>query len=538
MITRVLRRGARGDDVEQWQLFLIGQELDPGTADGAFGAATLTATVEFQKKNSLDADGVVGRGTLTRALSLGFGSLDDPDDQDEKGPNWPPPPDFRPLTSTTARQGLFGAFRFTASPQPGNREAITLLGDWEAENIVSVTIPQLKGVKGAPSSGTIRCHRLVKDQLAALFAAWERAGVLDRILTWGGSFVPRFIRGSDTTLSNHSFGSAFDINAQWNGFGAEPALVGRKGSVRELVEIANDHGFYWGGHYRRRRDGMHFEVSSIKEFPPSEGVAASFGEEETVLKLPMAREALPGSKFFEQIRGTVGAAREDAIFAAITAGQVPDSLRAFREVTLSAPGSDGKMHAGVIWVLSDYLAVGTDDDAFRVPMYPLTAQRIADACGCHLPTKRLVDVIYAQAGLKLRPQPLPVGPKMTSSDYYYRHHQKIEAQRAGQGAGAIVAGHKKDIVITNRLKWKPKNVAIYGWHQPNGAPIQPLSTVHQNTYVDYSHGVRLIHATMVVDGEDRSVAEVLKDPVLSSLLSDEGPQDSARVPGVEQKAAV
>ena len=45
--------------------------------------------------------------------------------------------------------------------------------------------------------------------------------------------------------------------------GTTPALVGRKGSVRELVEIANANGFYWGGHFTRK-DGMHFEVAQVK----------------------------------------------------------------------------------------------------------------------------------------------------------------------------------------------------------------------------------------------------------------------------------
>ena len=48
----------------------------------------------------------------------------------------------------------------------------------------------------------------------------------------------------------------------WNGLGARPALVGQKGCVRELVEIANRNGFYWGGHFTRL-DGMHWEVAKI-----------------------------------------------------------------------------------------------------------------------------------------------------------------------------------------------------------------------------------------------------------------------------------
>ena len=70
------------------------------------------------------------------------------------------------------------------------------------------------------------------------------------------------VRGSRQTLSNHAFGSAFDINAAWNGLGVIPPLVGQKGSVRELVALANENGFYWGGHFPRR-DGMHFEIAKI-----------------------------------------------------------------------------------------------------------------------------------------------------------------------------------------------------------------------------------------------------------------------------------
>jgi hypothetical protein len=104
-----------------------------------------------------------------------------------------------------------------------------------------------------------------------LWQAWERAGLLDRILSFQGGFVPRFVRNTagrnPRPLSNHAWGTAFDINAPQNRLGVEPALLGQTGCVRELVEIANQHGFFWGGHYRNRRDGsigkdgMHFEIA-------------------------------------------------------------------------------------------------------------------------------------------------------------------------------------------------------------------------------------------------------------------------------------
>ncbi|WP_354234540.1 M15 family metallopeptidase [Bradyrhizobium sp. I1.8.5] len=65
-------------------------------------------------------------------------------------------------------------------------------------------------------------------------------------------------------VRNHAFGSAFDINASENRLGARPALVGTRRSTRELVPLANRHGFYWGGHFGSRPDGMHFETAFIQ----------------------------------------------------------------------------------------------------------------------------------------------------------------------------------------------------------------------------------------------------------------------------------
>jgi len=71
-------------------------------------------------------------------------------------------------------------------------------------------------------------------------------------------------------------------------------------------------------------------------------------------------------------------------------------------------------------------------------------------------------------------------------------------------------------------------VAIYGWHYPSGAPIQPLTTVHVDWYVDYSHGARPIGRTIRVNGREMLYDEVLRDPKLNQLLSDEGPIEKAR----------
>ncbi|MFX5494316.1 hypothetical protein ABTD62_21475, partial [Acinetobacter baumannii] len=59
-----------------------------------------------------------------------------------------------------------------------------------------------------------------------------------------------------------------------------------------------------------------------------------------------------------------------------------------------------------VWVLPDYLCIGTNDNWARIPLTPLAAQPIADSLHCFLPTKKLVNDIYASAKVKLDPVPM------------------------------------------------------------------------------------------------------------------------------------
>ena len=78
-------------------------------------------------------------------------------------------------------------------------------------------------------------------------------------------------------------------------------------------------------------------------------------------------------------------------------------------------------------------------------------------------------------------------------------------------------------MVSNRLAEKAGRVAIYGWHTADGKPIQPLTIVHGERYVDYSHGVRLVRRAVVADGKPRDVRHVLYAADLHGRLSDEGP---------------
>ena len=264
MALQILRKGSEGKGVKRWQNFLIGQGHLRARADGDFGPLTEKATKAFQRSQGQSSDGIVGPRTLGSALLLGFDAGFEDRVEPDTNPVLVSAPAIRPATART-RERLFGSFRYEAAPTSRNPERIKILDDWESQNIQTVTLPQLKGVPvyGQRSSGRMRFHIKAVEQLKALWAAWEEAGVLHHVLTYEGSFNPRFIRGSRETLSNHAYGSAFDINHQWNRLGVVPALEGQEGSVRELVDIANEYGFYWGGHFRRRADGMHFEVAKL-----------------------------------------------------------------------------------------------------------------------------------------------------------------------------------------------------------------------------------------------------------------------------------
>lgn len=150
-------------------------------------------------------------------------------------------------------------------PLPNGTRPLDMDNAWERENIVKLEIPQLRGVDDGTSggcSGVIRFHRFGAYQLQRAFAEIEAAGLKSRILSFAGSYYPRMIRGSTSAPSEHSFGSALDINAAWNGLNRTPAAKGEKGSVVELVPIFEKWGFYWGGRFTRK-DGMHWEIHKL-----------------------------------------------------------------------------------------------------------------------------------------------------------------------------------------------------------------------------------------------------------------------------------
>ena len=85
---------------------------------------------------------------------------------------------------------------------------------------------------------------------------------------------------------------------------------------------------------------------------------------------------------------------------------------------------------------------------------------------------------------------------------FARHNELVWEQRKAalmsHPLGTLVAGGKKDVVLTPQLAAKPGKVAIYGWHRVNGVAIQPL-------YLGHRRGVSTLAAEPLADDARRAL---------------------------------
>ena len=243
------------------------------------------------------------------------------------------------------------------------------------------------------------------------------------------------------------------------------------------------------------------------------------------LNIPLRQSgAETGSAFMKRIATLTREERENEVFKALSAGNLPDFLK--NTVTLQDEFADikGIVHKVQYEVIPDYLSVGNDSDFCRIPMNPHTAQRIANLYGASLITSKLSDHIYQMAQVKLAPFfYAPVGNANELVEKFVAHNTQIEKQKAeARGKnGELIAGIKKDVILSSRIAQQPNKVVIYGWHKPDGNPIQPVYNGHIDWYVDYSHGIRLVNNQVIIDGKLLLLTDILKDPILFKIFSDE-----------------
>lgn len=242
--------------------------------------------------------------------------------------------------------------------------------------------------------------------------------------------------------------------------------------------------------------------------------------------MPVNQINLTGQLYYQSNISTLLLQRESHLTDVVLAGGIPDFLRKFKPISVSIPDEkSGKAIKATFYTTPDYLSVGTNEDWARVPLSPMTAQLIADSLDCFLPTRKMVDEIYRAAEVRL--SPVPMYAFRDSFVTFWHHHLIIEGQRKGRKG--LIAGIKKDVVISAKVSNhpRPNRVAIYGWHQLDGKPIQPLYAGHINSYVDYSHGIRLVWRKIKVKLPEKTgviwmdYTDVLSDPRLQNLICDE-----------------
>ncbi|MBT3501129.1 MAG: T9SS type A sorting domain-containing protein [Candidatus Marinimicrobia bacterium] len=238
--------------------------------------------------------------------------------------------------------------------------------------------------------------------------------------------------------------------------------------------------------------------------------------------------ALEGSAFANQVWNLSIIDREIAVVNEILSGNVPSFSRKLKAITFIKTIANNSYEM-IFFTVCDYMAIGSDQDYFYIPMTPSTVQYLADSLNCTLPTKEMVDVIYNIAEFKLSPQPIPPSNTMTTVPVFWQHTDSIKQQFSQLGfnrsADNIVGGTKKDIIISNKI-YNPnvsyERVVIYGWHKSVNNPIQPVYNGHIAMYADYSHGVRLISNIAFLNGDSVQVNDIITNASLWSLLSDEG----------------
>jgi len=137
-----------------------------------------------------------------------------------------------------------GVFRYTVlsgghiAPDPA----------WVSAHIATEVVPIL---------GAVTCNKLIFPQLKAALGEIHDRGLDSKIHPdeYAGCYYPRFIAGS-STLSNHAFGLALDLNVPGN----------QRGTVGEMdrgvVDVFKKWGFAWGGDWGYT-DPMHFEMAEV-----------------------------------------------------------------------------------------------------------------------------------------------------------------------------------------------------------------------------------------------------------------------------------
>lgn len=230
----LLRRGSFGEKVKQWQGFLLSAGYDILFVDGAFGPATERETIKFQAANGLKADGVVGGKTWSFVTNVSQNT---------------------PLSSRWPKQNYNSMVNFYG-PVGQNQTSLelpyTLKLAWDPSTIVR----------------KITCHQKVASSLHTIFEKTLQTYGEDelrnlRLDLFGGCLNVRKMRGSSTSWSTHSWGTACDLDPNNNQlrWGRDKASLAKK-EYEDFWKIVEDEGAVSLGR-QRNYDWMHFQFCTL-----------------------------------------------------------------------------------------------------------------------------------------------------------------------------------------------------------------------------------------------------------------------------------
>jgi hypothetical protein len=257
-------------DVMQVQRLLAQHGCSPGPVDGLCGPRTVRAIVKFQASFLPHPDGRVdAQGRTWRHLNNAPAS------------EMPPRPAQSPAASVaraqalptssstaqdliariprpargTINQGLSAvssSFMVQQLGQPRSSYSANCQPITNAtlqKHVVTESVGPFKVTGLRPALASLReALSQVKREQPAVYAALGTAGML----------CCRYIRGSSTNISNHSWGTAVDLTLK--------GVLDRRGDnmvqvgLSLMAPIMNQHGWYWGAAFGTE-DAMHFEAS-------------------------------------------------------------------------------------------------------------------------------------------------------------------------------------------------------------------------------------------------------------------------------------
>lgn len=165
------------------------------------------------------------------------------------------PPGNNSYPKLSKTNGYFGQFRYRDTY--GGR--IEIDPQWVKENIVTITLPGLNKqvqVHKDAAGAFIKAFTYIENGTAVING--QTVPLISLIKTMDGTWVPRHIGWNiNRNLSNHSWGTAIDINASDHYRYVDPAKEPYDPNLILWEKAFKPAGFSWGNSYA---DAMHYEL--------------------------------------------------------------------------------------------------------------------------------------------------------------------------------------------------------------------------------------------------------------------------------------